>query len=199
MPRWRLPTDLSAWAVLLANLLDARQQPRFVLLLTGLLFARGRRTVTSWPRAAGLSPHFRACYYLLTSLGWRAERSARFLLVRIAVPLVAGGSQRLLFGLDDTPTPRYGPKVQGAGIHHNPTPRSAGAKFLYGHVWVTLAWLAQHRLWGTIALPLLSRLYIRQKDLAKVPTKRRPVFQTKRGRGPSCTEGRPTARRARLG
>src|SRR5262245_44475385 len=179
MPFCSLPADLSAWTILLACLLDARQRPRFLLLLTGLLFARGRRTVTSWLRAAGLAPHFRPCYYLLTSIGRRAERLARCLLVRIAVPLLAGGSPRLLFGLDDTPTPRYGPKVQGAGIHHNPTPGPAGAKFLYGHVWVTLAWLAPHWRWGTMALPLLARLYIRQKDLAKVPPKQRPVFQTK--------------------
>jgi hypothetical protein len=31
--------------------------------------------------------------------------------------------------------------VQGAGIHHNPTPGPAGEKFVYGHIWVTLAWL----------------------------------------------------------
>jgi hypothetical protein len=28
----------------------------------------------------------------------------------------------LLFAIDDTPTPRYGPRVAGAGVHHNPTP-----------------------------------------------------------------------------
>jgi hypothetical protein len=33
--------------------------------------------------------------------------------------LPSGG--RLLLAVDDTPTKRYGPKVQGAGIHHNPT------------------------------------------------------------------------------
>ena len=32
------------------------------------------------------------------------------------------------------------PCVEGAGIHHNPTPGPAGEKFVYGHVWVTLAW-----------------------------------------------------------
>jgi hypothetical protein len=37
---------------------------------------------------------------------------------------------RILMALDDTPTKRYGPKVQGAGIHHNPTPGPADAKFL---------------------------------------------------------------------
>ena len=179
MPLSSLPPDLSAWFFLLAQMLDARQQNRCLLLLVGMLFARGRRTVTSWLRAGGLTPHFRPCYYLLGSLGRRTERIARSLLRWALVPLLVGHQPRLLFGLDDTPTARYGPKVQGAGIHHNPTPGPAGEKFVYGHVWVTLAWLAPHRLWSTIALPLLARLYIRQKDLPKVPAKHRPPFQTK--------------------
>jgi hypothetical protein len=29
---------------------------------------------------------------------------------------------RMLLALDDTPTQRYGPLVEGAGVHHNPTP-----------------------------------------------------------------------------
>lgn len=174
-----LPPDLSAWFLLLAQMLDGRQHDRCQFLLVGMLFARGRRTVTTWLRAGGLSSQFRPCYYLLGSLGRRTERIARSLLHWVLVPLLVGSSDRLLFGLDDTPTARYGPKVQGAGIHHNPTPGPAGEKFVYGHVWVTLAWLAPHRLWSTIALPLLARLYIRQKDLPKVPAKHRPPFQTK--------------------
>jgi hypothetical protein len=179
MPLWDLPPQLSAWVVQLALVLDVRVQHRLTALVVGLLFARGRRTVTSWLRGAGVGADFRPYYYLLATLGRRADWVARLLLLRVAVPVLLGRLDRLLFGLDDTPTPRYGPKVQGAGIHHNPTPGPAGEKFLYGHVWVTLAWLAPHRLWGTIALPLLARLYIRQKDLAKLPPKRRPAFQTK--------------------
>jgi hypothetical protein len=49
--------------------------------------------------------------------------------------------RRVLLGVDDSPTPRYGPKVQGAGIHHNPTPGPTDQKFFYGHVWVTIALL----------------------------------------------------------
>ncbi len=67
--------------------------------------------------------------------------------------------------IDDTPSKRYGPKVEGAGIHHNPTPGPAGAKFVYGQVWVTLAWVVRHPLWGAIGLPLLARMYVRQKDI----------------------------------
>ena len=42
-----LPALLLVWITALAGTLDARQQARFVHLCAGLLFARGRRTVTS--------------------------------------------------------------------------------------------------------------------------------------------------------
>jgi hypothetical protein len=89
------------------------------------------------------------------------------------------GAARLTFALDDTPTPRYGRKVQGAGVHHNPTPGPAGGPFVYGHVWVVLGLLVTHPAWGVVALPLLARLYVRVKDLAGIPPGRRPPFQTK--------------------
>jgi hypothetical protein len=41
---------------------------------------------------------------------------------------------RLRLAIDDTPTPRYGPEVEGGGIHHNPSPGPAGEKHVYGHV-----------------------------------------------------------------
>jgi hypothetical protein len=36
-------------------------------------------------------------------------------------------------------------------------------------LWVTLAWIVQHPLWGAIGLPLHARLYIGQRDVAKLP------------------------------
>jgi SRSO17 transposase len=81
--------------------------------------------------------------------------------------------------IDDTPTPRYGPCVEGAGIHHNPTPGPAGERHVYGHVWVSLAALAHHPARGCVALPLRSELYVRQADLVKLPPRDRPPFRTK--------------------
>jgi hypothetical protein len=45
-----LPVSLVVWIIALAGVLDARQPARFIQLRTGLLFGRGRRTVTSWLR-----------------------------------------------------------------------------------------------------------------------------------------------------
>jgi hypothetical protein len=88
-------------------------------------------------------------------------------------------TDRLTFGIDDTPTQRYGPEVEGAGVHHNPTPGPAAARYVYGHVWFVLGWLGRHPRWGTIALPLLARLYVRRKDLPRIPPDHRPAFSIK--------------------
>jgi hypothetical protein len=174
---WNLPADWNPGIATLAHHLHARLAWRLAPLLLGILFARGRRAVASWLRAAGIRQGFPAYYYFLGSLGRRTQAIAGSLL-RLALDVVGSGD-RLTFALDDTPTARYGPKVQGAGIHHNPTPGPTGQKFLYGHLWVTLAWVVRHPRWGTIGLPLLAWLYVRQKDLPTIPPRYGWTFQTK--------------------
>jgi hypothetical protein len=166
------------WFSILASALDPRSAPRLAWLLVGAVLARGRRTVTSWIRAAGLSSAYRPCYTTVAAAGARADLVAAHLTHQVVKPLVAD-AERLTFALDDTPTERYGRKVQGAGVHHNPTPGPAGGPFVYGHVWVVLGLLAAHPAWGIIALPLLARLYIREKTLAAMVPTNRPPFRTK--------------------
>jgi hypothetical protein len=50
---------------------------------------------------------------------------------------------------------------------------------LYGHVWVTLAWLGRHARWDTLALPLVAALYVRRKDVAELPAAYGWEFRTK--------------------
>jgi hypothetical protein len=92
---------------------------------------------------------------------------------------VAAPDERTLLGLDDTPTKRYGPHVEGAGVRHNPSPGPADRKFLYGHIRVTIAWLAQHPLWGTIGLPLRALLHARARDVGKLTPLYGASFRTK--------------------
>ena len=101
-------------------------------------------------------PGLQAYYYFLGALGRKTHFVASLLLRRVTVVVAPG--DRILLGLDDTPTKRYGPHVEGAGIHHNPSPGPADQKFLYGHIWVTIAWLACHPRWGAIGLPLRALL-----------------------------------------
>jgi hypothetical protein len=57
------------WLSRLASALDRRSAPRLALLFLGAVLARGRRTVTSWIRAAGLSGEFRSCYTAVAAAG----------------------------------------------------------------------------------------------------------------------------------
>jgi hypothetical protein len=180
MPLSQLPPLLSAWLTDIAAALDRRSAPRLLLLLVGALFAKGRRTVTSWFRAAGIATEFRPAYNALWAAGRKADALAYRLLCLALKPLMRQlAGDHVLFAIDDTPTARYGPKVQGAGIHHNPTPGPAGEKFVYGHIWVTLAWLVRHPAWDTLALPLRALLYIRAKDIAKLTKHYQWSFRTK--------------------
>ena len=169
---------LCHWFTSLATALDKRSAPRLACLFLGAVLARGRRTVTSWIRSARLGQEFRPCYTTVSAAGKRADNVAFFLIHEVLKPLIKG-MNRVALALDDTPTPRYGSHVQGAGIHHNPCPGPANNPFVYGHVWVVLGLLATHPTWGVIALPLLARLYVRKKDLPAIEKKHRPKFQTK--------------------
>ena len=156
MADYQCPEDWKQWSEWLSAGLHARNRWRLPVLLLGILFATGRRTVSTWLRAAGISDDFQDYYYFLQPVGRKtwdiAERLLRIVLTH--VPL----GNRVLVALDDSPTKRYGPHVQGAGIHHNPTPGPADQKFLYGHIWVTLSLVVRHSLWGSIGLPLVAML-----------------------------------------
>ena len=175
--RWQCPEDWAQWSQWLAAGLHARNRWRLPVLLVGILFAHGRRTVTTWLRAAGVSDDFQDYYYFLAALGRKTKSVATQLLVLLlrTLPL----PDRLLAVIDDTPTKRYGPKVEGADIHRNPTPGPADQKYLYGHIWVTLSLAVRHPRFGPLALPLRAMLYVRRKTMAQIPKWRGWTFATK--------------------
>lgn len=174
---WECPEDFSQWSDWLAAGLHARNRWRLPVLLVGILFATGRRTVTTWLRAAGVSPDFQDYYYFLDPLGRNAkivaERLVALLLVKLPLPPI------LRLVIDDSPTKRYGPKVEGADIHHNPTPGPADQTYLYGHIWVTMSLALRHPVFGAVALPLRAMLYVRERTIATIPAKRGWKFATK--------------------
>jgi hypothetical protein len=174
---WQCPSEWADWSEWLAAGLHARNRWRLPVLLVGILFAHGRRTVTSWLRAAGVSDDYQDYYYFLSALGRKTKSVATQLLLLVlrTLPL----ADRLLVVIDDTPTKRYGPMVEGADIHHNPTPGPAGQKYLYGHIWVTLSLAVRHPCFGALALPLWAMLYVRRKTMAKIPKWRGWTFATK--------------------
>ena len=173
-----LPPLLATAFQRLASRLHVSSAARLPTLLFGALFAKGRRTVTSWFLAAAITADFRNAYNTVWAAGRRAPSLAAANLP--AVERCLGPDARVLrLALDDTPTRRWGPHVEGAGLHHNPNRGPAGERFLYGHLWVTLALLACHPRHGVRALPLLALLYVRRKDVERIAPDHRPVFRTK--------------------
>lgn len=176
--RWQSPEQWSEWSSWLAAGLHARNRWRLAVLLIGMLFAAGRRTVTTWLRAAGVSDDYQDYYYFLAGVGRKSESIATRLAVLVLTVLSL--PERLLLVIDDSPTRRYGPKVEGADIHHNPAPGPADQPFLYGHIWVTISLALRHPQWGALALPLRALLYVRRQTMARIPRRRRwPRFATK--------------------
>jgi hypothetical protein len=161
---------LAAKVEQLATALDARLAFRLAMIVAGMMLADDRRTASAWFVAAGVRDDWDCFYHTLRSIGRKAEKVAAIVLRLIVAQLAPGVGGRITLALDDTPEKRYGKHVEGAGVHHDPTAGPAGGEFCYGHNWVTLAWLAKHPLWGTLALPIRSLLYVRQID---VPLARR--------------------------
>jgi hypothetical protein len=178
MACYHAPADWQDWSEWLAAGLHGRSRWRLSILLMGVLYATGRRVVTSWLRAAGVTDDYRNYYFFLQSIGSRwYELGWRVL--TLVIERALHDQSRVLLGIDDSPTKRYGPCVEGAGLHHDPTPGPTSHPFCYGHVWVTLAVIVRHRWWGPIGLPIWSWLYVRRQDVAALSERYGWSFQTK--------------------
>lgn len=159
--------------------LDRRLAFRLAILVAGMFLADDRRTASSWFVAAGVQDDWDRFYDCLKSVGRTSGKLATAVLGLIVQKFAPACSSRITLGMDDSPTARFGKHVEGAGVHHNPTAGPADGEWLYGHNWVCLAWLATHPLWGVIALPLRSMLYVREVDVPKLAAKYDWEFQTK--------------------
>jgi hypothetical protein len=153
--------------IALSSVLHQRSEWRLAMILVAMFFARGRKAITSWLRAAGINRCYKAYYYFIGSLGNKTENIATELF-EIMVKRIYKNTNTVLVAIDDSSTSRYDPKVAGAGIYRNPTPTPDGRKFIYGHIWVTLSAIARHKNFGTIGLPLLTRMYVKAKDIKNV-------------------------------
>ena len=163
----------------MAAALDARIGFRLAIIVAGMFLADDRRTASSWFVAAGVHDDWDRFYDVLISVGRQSREISEVVLRLVVAKLDPGPGGRITLAIDDTPEKRYGRHVEGAGVHHNPTPGPAGGEFCYGHNWVSIAWLAKHSLWGVIALPLRSLLYVREVDVPPLNAKRGWEFATK--------------------
>ena len=180
MPLSHLPANLSAWLSQIVGVLDRRSAPRLLQLLLGALFARGRRTVTSWFRAAGISDAFRPAYNALGSAGRRADALAYRLLGCVLLPLMrCVPGDHLLFALDDTPTPRYGPYVQAPAFITTPRrgrPERNSSTAISGSPSLGRFGIPRR---PPSVLPLRALLYVRAKDVPELAKDYAWTFRTK--------------------
>ena len=163
----------------MSTLLDARNGFRLSIILAGVILAKSRRTASRWFQAAGVADDWDRFYDLLISVGKKSASLMMPLLVRIVQHFDPGPGGHWKIAIDDSPTRRYGRHVEGANVHHNPTPGPADSLWMYGHIWVCSAILLTHPLWGALALPVLSKLYVRRKDIEKLRARHGWEFQTK--------------------
>ena len=166
-------------AAAMSRLLDRRIGFRLPIVLAGAMLAGGRRTAASWLRCAGVKDDWDRFYELLQAVGKSAASLMLPLLILILKKFDPGAEGRWTLALDDTPTKRFGPCVEAANVHRNPTPGPADGKWLYGHNWVCLAMVLQHPIFGVIALPLLSLLYVRKIDIEVLRARYEWEFRTK--------------------
>ena len=159
--------------------LDRRIAFRLAIIMAGMLLADDRRTASAWFVTAGVQDDWDRFYDCLISVGRTSRKLATAVLGLVVHQFAPGLTHRITIAIDDSPTARHGKHVEGAGVHHNPTPGPADGEWLYGHNWVALAWLATHPAWGVIALPLRSMLYVREVDVPHLVDKYDWEFRTK--------------------
>jgi hypothetical protein len=163
--------ELADLALGMSRLLDVRIAFRLPIVIAGALLATGRRTASRWFESGGVKDDWDRFYDLLVSVGQHASALMLPLVARLVRRFDPGPTGFWKLALDDSPTQRYGRHVEGANVHHNPTPGPAQQSWLYGHNWVCLAFLLTHGLWGVLPLPVLSLLYVRREDVAELRQK----------------------------
>ena len=172
--------ELAACILAMSQMLDVRVAFRLPIVVAGMLLATGRRTASRWFQCAGVGDDWDRFYELLMSVGRATSSLMLPLVILILRRFDPGPNGRWKVAVDDSPTQRYGRHVEGANVHHNPTPGPAGHSWLFGHNWVCLAVLLTHPLWAVLALPVLSKLYVRRDDVTKLRARHGEwKFQTK--------------------
>ena len=137
---------------------------RLLPLLRGLLFARGRRTVAMPGSARRPGPGLQLLLLLPRCPRTQDAAFVASLLLCAASPTSSPPANASCSAWDDTPTKTLRAARRGAPASHQliPAPVRADQKFLYGHIWVTIAWLAYHPRWGLpSACPCVPWLYVR--------------------------------------
>ena len=156
----RLPDAIVPLLSSFASLFDARTWRKVQILLTGVILAPGRRTVSTALYALGLQARgdFALFHHVLSRASWSSQAVSRVLLDQLVRHLVPTGPIRL--AIDETLERRWGEKIEALGVYRDPV-RSSHGHFVKakGLRWISLMLLAEipwaDRVW---ALPFLTVL-----------------------------------------
>ena len=155
----------------MSRFLDSRIADRLSITMSGMMLASQRRVAASWFAAGGVRDDWDRFYASLYSVGRRVRSLGVPVLMAVLRRFDPGPHGHLTVAVDDSPTRRYGQKVEGAGVHHHPTPGPADGEWLFGHNWVSLCLLTRRGRWGVVAFPLQSLLYVRTADVPQLAAK----------------------------
>ena len=162
MNKSRSPYLLGADAIVallspFASLFDARTWRKVQILLTGVILAPGRRTVSTALYVLGLQGRddFALFHHVLSRAAWSSLAVIRVLLEQ----LVPTGPLRL--AVDETLERHWGEKIEALGVYRDPV-RSSHGHFVKakGLRWVSLMLLAEvswaRRVWALLFLTVLA-------------------------------------------
>jgi hypothetical protein len=156
----------------------------FLVVATGWLMNRGRRTVTRVLLSGeGLALKSFCCYHRFFSQArWSLDAIGQVVFAQVLRFIPDGVPLKV--AVDDTLTRKSGKRIWGAAMHHDPL-LSAGRRafFSFGHNWVVLSIqvsfsFAPNKVWS---LPILMRLYrCKQKPRkpGRPPGERKAIGQT---------------------
>src|SRR5450631_4625193 len=108
------------------NFFTAPVWEHVLVLVTGMVLAPGKRTVSAALRVMGLgaTKDFARYHYVLNHARWSSRAVARQLLAMIVENFAPAGP--VVIGLDDTIERRWGPKISARGIYRDPVRSSHG-------------------------------------------------------------------------
>lgn len=130
-----------SWSVLLWTFRSCFTGPgfrTFVVLMSGLVAAPARRTVTGMLIGAGVSRawHHSRAYRFLDGARWCVEQVG-LVLLKVIVDRLLSADEPVLIGIDDTLFRRSGPKVHAAGWQHDGSAKGPRANRVgWGNCWV---------------------------------------------------------------
>jgi hypothetical protein len=157
---------LLAWVEVLRPALTRPGYANALVVFVGWVRTQGRHAITEALLATDVARrrHHERFHRFFSRGAWSPDEIGRLLFMRILAWLPAGTA--IDFVLDDTLTPKKGPKVFGLGCHLDAVRSTRRVRvFCFGHVWVVLSVVVRfpfaRRAW---AVPVLFRLYRNEKE-----------------------------------